>query len=152
MRSVGRKRAAVLAEFEILHKRRFGFVAENKALVIDAVEVETVGGGAAQMEREGGAVTEGTPAIARRTRFYSQGQFHDAPVLLRAEIAPGQRLYGPAIIIEPNQTIVVSFKDLGLKPSDVANFFLITTVPWMLKPLYGLVSDFAPLYGRRRKS
>jgi MFS family permease len=52
----------------------------------------------------------------------------------------------------PNQTIIVSFKDLGLKPSDVANFFLITTVPWMLKPLYGLVSDFVPLFGRRRKS
>ncbi|HKZ07851.1 MAG TPA: MFS transporter [Methylomirabilota bacterium] len=52
----------------------------------------------------------------------------------------------------PNQTITVSFKDLGLKPSDVANFFLITTVPWMLKPLYGLVSDFVPLFGRRRKS
>ncbi|OCP00001.1 MULTISPECIES: hydantoinase B/oxoprolinase family protein [unclassified Ensifer] len=99
--------ARLRAEFEELHKRRFGFVAENKALVIDAVEVETVGGGAAQMEREGGAVTSGTPDVSRRTRFYSQGQFHDAPVVLRAEIAPGQRLDGPAIIIEPNQTVVV---------------------------------------------
>ncbi|MBD9487292.1 MULTISPECIES: hydantoinase B/oxoprolinase family protein [unclassified Ensifer] len=99
--------ARLRAEFETLHKRRFGFVADNKALVIDAVEVETVGGGAAQMEGEGLATTAGAPALSRSTRFYSQGQFHDAPVALRSEIKPGQRLEGPAIIIEPNQTVIV---------------------------------------------
>ncbi|WP_312365879.1 hydantoinase B/oxoprolinase family protein [Ensifer sp.] len=99
--------ARLRAEFETLHKRRFGFVAENKALVIDAVEVETVGGGAAQMEGEGLATTEGAPALSRSTRFYSQGQFHEAPVALRSDIKPGQRLDGPAIIIEPNQTVIV---------------------------------------------
>ncbi|MBP1872086.1 5-oxoprolinase (ATP-hydrolyzing) [Ensifer adhaerens] len=99
--------ARLRAEFETLHKRRFGFVADNKALVIDAVEVETVGGGAAQMEGEGMATVEGAPALSRSTRFYSQGQFHDAPVALRSDIKPGQRLDGPAIIIEPNQTVIV---------------------------------------------
>jgi MFS family permease len=34
----------------------------------------------------------------------------------------------------------------------VATFFSITTVPWLVKPLYGLISDFVPLFGRRRKS
>src|SRR5262245_5878770 len=52
----------------------------------------------------------------------------------------------------PNQTLTVVFKDRGLSPSAVANFFLITTIPWMIKPLYGLLSDFVPLFGRRRKS
>ncbi|MFC0809581.1 hydantoinase B/oxoprolinase family protein [Ensifer sp. P24N7] len=99
--------ARLRAEFERLHRRRFGFVAENKALVIDAVEVETVGGGAAEMEAEGLAVTAGDVAPNRRTRFYSQGAFHDAPVGLRSQIRPGQKLTGPAIIIEANQTIVV---------------------------------------------
>jgi 5-oxoprolinase (ATP-hydrolysing) len=95
------------SEFERLHKRRFGFIAENKALVIDAVEVETVGGGAAEAEIEGLALTPGEPTLKRRTRFYSQGAFHDAPVALRSEIKPGQSLNGPAIIIEANQTIVI---------------------------------------------
>ncbi len=99
--------ARLRREFEHLHRRRFGFVAENKALVIDAVEVETVGGGAAEMEAEGLAVTAGDVVPNRRTRFYSQGAFHDAPVALRSEINPGQKLTGPAIIIEANQTIVV---------------------------------------------
>jgi MFS family permease len=52
----------------------------------------------------------------------------------------------------PNQTIVVSFKDAGYTPSAVADFFLVTAIPWMIKPVYGLVSDFVPLFGRRRKS
>ncbi|WP_322887435.1 hydantoinase B/oxoprolinase family protein (plasmid) [Sinorhizobium medicae] len=99
--------ARLRRDFEHLHKRRFGFIAENKALMIDAVEVETVGGGAAEMEAEGLAATAGELVPGQRTRFYSQGMFHDAPVALRSQVQPGQKLAGPAIIIEPNQTIVV---------------------------------------------
>jgi predicted MFS family arabinose efflux permease len=51
-----------------------------------------------------------------------------------------------------NQTITVVLKDRGLSAGQVAAFFSITTVPWLLKPVYGLVSDFVPLFGRRRKS
>jgi MFS family permease len=29
---------------------------------------------------------------------------------------------------------------------------LMSTIPWLIKPVYGLVSDFLPLFGRRRKS
>ena len=29
---------------------------------------------------------------------------------------------------------------------------LITLIPWVIKPLYGLLSDFVPLFGRRRQS
>ena len=39
-------------EFERLHKRRFGFVAEDKPLFVEAVEVEAIGGAAAEMEAE----------------------------------------------------------------------------------------------------
>jgi MFS family permease len=52
----------------------------------------------------------------------------------------------------PNQTIIVVLKDRGFSAGQVATFFLITTVPWMIKPVYGLISDFVPLFGRRRKS
>jgi MFS family permease len=52
----------------------------------------------------------------------------------------------------PNQTITITFKDQGLSAGQVATFFSITTVPWLVKPLYGLISDFVPLFGRRRKS
>jgi Na+/melibiose symporter-like transporter len=52
----------------------------------------------------------------------------------------------------PNQTITIVLKDRGLSAGQVADFFLITTVPWFIKPLYGLLSDFVPLFGRRRQS
>lgn len=52
----------------------------------------------------------------------------------------------------PNQVITVFFKDQGYTPSQVASFFLISSIPWFIKPIYGLISDFVPLFGRRRKS
>jgi len=52
----------------------------------------------------------------------------------------------------PNQTVTVVLKERGLSAGTVATFFTITTVPWLIKPLYGLVSDFFPLFGQRRKS
>ena len=52
----------------------------------------------------------------------------------------------------PNQTITVVLKDAGLGAGLVANFFAVSTVPWLIKPVYGLLSDFVPLFGRRRLS
>src|SRR5262249_22976715 len=52
----------------------------------------------------------------------------------------------------PNQTITISLKDAGLSAGQIATFFAITTVPWLIKPVYGLLSDFVPLFGYHRKS
>src|SRR5687768_4994355 len=51
----------------------------------------------------------------------------------------------------PNQTITIIFKDSGMSAGQVANFFAISGTPWLLKPVYGLLSDFVPVFGRRRK-
>ena len=95
------------SQFETLHKRRFGFVAEDKPLVVEAVEIETIGGAAADIAVELEAAAEGEAEAARRTAFYSNGASHEAAVVLRQAIKPGQTVTGPAIIIEPNQTIVI---------------------------------------------
>jgi MFS family permease len=53
----------------------------------------------------------------------------------------------------PNLSITFFLKDtLGLSAAQTATFFSITVIPWLIKPLYGLISDFVPLFGRRRKS
>jgi MFS family permease len=53
----------------------------------------------------------------------------------------------------PNLSITFLLKEnLGLSAADTATFFTITTIPWLIKPLYGLISDFLPLFGQRRKS
>ncbi|HMH52753.1 MAG TPA: MFS transporter [Candidatus Acidoferrum sp.] len=52
----------------------------------------------------------------------------------------------------PVQTMTLVLKERGLSSSGVADFFLLSTIPWVIKPLYGLLSDFVPLFGRRRQS
>ncbi len=41
---------------------------------------------------------------------------------------------------------------LDFTTAETALFFAAITIPWMLKPLYGLISDFLPIFGSRRKS
>src|SRR5262244_4076747 len=52
----------------------------------------------------------------------------------------------------PNQTLTIVLKERGLSAGQVATFFTVSTIPWLIKPVYGLLSDFVPLFGRRRKS
>jgi MFS family permease len=40
----------------------------------------------------------------------------------------------------------------GWTPVEVAAALAIFNLPWVIKPLYGLISDFIPLFGYRRKS
>ena len=99
--------ARLRSAFEALHLRRFGFIAAGGGLVVEAMEIEALGGGARFEEPESDSLASGTPAAVRTTQFYSQGIMHTAPVVLRAAMAPGQTLAGPGIIIEANQTIVI---------------------------------------------
>jgi len=99
--------AEMKTAFETAHKARFGFIDENKDLVVEAVSVEAVGGGAKFTEPVLPTTRKPLPSPARRTKFYSQGQWHDAAVFTREQLAPGQSVHGPAIVIEPHQTIVV---------------------------------------------
>ena len=40
----------------------------------------------------------------------------------------------------------------GWTPLQITAYLTIFNVPWIIKPLYGVVSDFIPLFGYRRKS
>jgi hypothetical protein len=40
----------------------------------------------------------------------------------------------------------------GWSPLQVTAFVTLFNLPWIIKPIYGLVSDFLPLFGYRRKS
>src|SRR5947207_15708265 len=51
-----------------------------------------------------------------------------------------------------NQAITIVLKDRGLTACQLADFLLISTIPWLSKPLYGLLSDLVPLLGRRRQN
>jgi 5-oxoprolinase (ATP-hydrolysing) len=98
--------ADIATAFEAAHRKQFGFAFEGKQLVVESFEVEAVGGGA-DIDEATLPLSSEPPAEAERTRFYSQRAWHDAGVFLRADLFPGASVAGPALIIEPHQTIVV---------------------------------------------
>jgi 5-oxoprolinase (ATP-hydrolysing) len=102
-----RDRAAAIASFEKAHKAQFGFSFENRSVVVEAVEIA-----AATRLRKTANQSASTPAIRspdtddiRKVHF--NGAWLDTPIFRRASLAPGDRMAGPALIIEDNQTIVV---------------------------------------------
>jgi 5-oxoprolinase (ATP-hydrolysing) len=98
---------AMQRAFEKAHKARFGFIDRNKQLVVEAVSVEAIGGGAKFNEKTARRSSAKLPKSARSTRFYSAGQWHKANVYTRDQLKIGAKVKGAAIIIEPHQTIVV---------------------------------------------
>ena len=91
--------------FEHMHRTRFGFADKGRAIVIESVSVEAVAPGyAVETTSDIRAPRERVP---RTTRMYTEGAWHEAAVHMREELAPGARFEGPAILIEPHQTIVV---------------------------------------------
>lgn len=54
------------------------------------------------------------------------------------------------LIMQPLQFY---FKEtMGFNAEQTTAYLSVLTIPWMIKPLYGLISDFVPLFGYRRKS
>ena len=99
--------AAMKRAFETAHKARFGFIDRKKQIVIEAVSVEAVGGGAKFTETAARRSRAALPKPALQTQFFSGGDWHKANVYTRDQLKPGSRVKGAAIIIEPHQTIVV---------------------------------------------
>ena len=98
--------SGMLSAFELAHKQQFGFAYQQKPVVVEALEVETLGGGAGLSEPDL-PLSGDTPAPAAETRFYSDGAWHDARIYKRNRLRPGMSVQGPALLIEPHATIVV---------------------------------------------
>ncbi|GGB92962.1 5-oxoprolinase [Novosphingobium endophyticum] len=100
--------AAMTAEFEAAHRRRFGFATPGRGIFIESIEVETVLAGQriASMplpRRPGG----GQAAPAGRAPLWSKGASHHAPVYDREALLAGDVIAGPARIREALATTVV---------------------------------------------
>ncbi|HEY1385696.1 MAG TPA: hydantoinase/oxoprolinase family protein, partial [Dongiaceae bacterium] len=99
--------AAIKASFEEAHRRQYGFIVPDKGLIVDSVSIEAIGRTEAVAD----------PVLATEARFdakpkaqvpfWAEGLHHQAPVLERSEMRPGQEAPGPAIILEPTSTTIV---------------------------------------------
>lgn len=100
--------AEMRAGFEVAHRKRFGFISPEKAVEIEAVEVEAIGGGTLIEETETPfAARPSAPAPQSRADIFTHGRWHDVPVYARAGLPPGAEIDGPALVIEDHQTVVL---------------------------------------------
>lgn len=98
---------AMETAFEEAHRQRFGFSQSGHDLVVEAIAVETIGGGAVVPAVERILAEEPVALPDHFAQIFSQGEWHEGRVVRRDELAPGQLLVGPALLIEPNQTVVI---------------------------------------------
>ncbi len=94
-------------DFEQVHQQRYGFIQTNKTLIVESLSVEVVGQMPipAEMARSDTRTSPLQPTT--NVPVYTAGYWHDTPVYLRTNLVPGDRLIGPALIMESTSTIVV---------------------------------------------
>jgi 5-oxoprolinase (ATP-hydrolysing) len=97
--------AEMTAAFHAEHRARFGFCDPARELICVALESETVSGGGMPQACVDLPIT---PAIPMTTRqVYFDTGWRDAPVFQREQLAIGQKLSGPALIVEAGSTLVL---------------------------------------------
>lgn len=98
----------MIDDFEQAHKQRFGFIAKERGLVVEALSVEAVGTTESITGETAYTKTSVAPAIPHTAvDMVSCGQHLAAPLYLREKLLAGQRITGPAVIVEQTGTVVV---------------------------------------------
>jgi len=101
--------AELRAGFAEAHRARFGFDAGEATLVIEAVTVEAIGKAAdlTEPERDTARRDEAEIETAARRPVWLAGGWHETRFVDRAAMRPGDRLTGPAVIVEPHTAILI---------------------------------------------
>ncbi|MGN6585164.1 MAG: hydantoinase B/oxoprolinase family protein, partial [Rhizobiaceae bacterium] len=99
--------AAARAGFEAAHKGQFGFVYDDKPMVIEAVGVEGVDGRAGNGDEVEEPLSDREVRPIETRPIFCEGEWRDAGIFRRTDLHPGSRVPGPALVIEGHQTIVV---------------------------------------------
>jgi 5-oxoprolinase (ATP-hydrolysing) len=145
--------------FELAYKQRFSFLMEGKSLVVEAVSVEAIIAGNAPTEPKL-PMSELRAVNARESvRMYSGGKWHEASLVVREDMRPGDVIPGPAIIAEKNTTTVIEpgwsaqLTDLDhlildrVKPRDIMFAAGTTVDPVLLEVFNNLFMNIAEQMG-----
>ncbi|HEU0223324.1 MAG TPA: hydantoinase B/oxoprolinase family protein [Paracoccaceae bacterium] len=102
--------AELRAAFAQAHRARFGFDPGERPLVIEAVSAEAIGAAAdlAEAVREEVARDEEGYETARVAPVFIDGAWVEARFVRREAMGPGDRLTGPAVLVEPHTSILVA--------------------------------------------
>lgn len=95
--------------FESAHKQRFGFIARERSLIIEALSFEGVGH--SETVEDDGCQPKNSPATPLKAEdsvdMVSEGVHGPTPLFQRHTITQGQPIEGPAIIAEKTGTVIV---------------------------------------------
>ncbi len=94
-------------DFERAHKAQFGFFYDEKPMVVEAISVEGQDARPAGRDEADVGTEDANASTDERRRMFCEGAWHEAGVYRREGLAPGNKVAGPALIIESHQTIVV---------------------------------------------
>ncbi|BAY17421.1 hypothetical protein NIES21_32590 [Anabaenopsis circularis NIES-21] len=94
-------------QFEELHRQRYGFIAAEKQLIVEAVAVEVVAKHDAPEEAVITRKNGKEPVAVATVMMYTTGTWQTTPVYQRQDLQPGDCIAGPAIIVETTGTNVI---------------------------------------------
>ncbi|HEY6277439.1 MAG TPA: hydantoinase B/oxoprolinase family protein [Streptosporangiaceae bacterium] len=113
----------MIAAFEQAYRRYFAFLMRGKTIIVEAVSVEAAAApepsvlaatGPGREDAAGAALLPGNrPEPGNGTgrgasvRLHARGEWADVPLARRSGLRPGERLAGPALIVEDFATTVV---------------------------------------------
>ncbi len=97
--------AAMATAFHEQHRMRFGFSDPGRSLICTALEMETVEGGGEPEALAGLPATPAEPFAQRK--LFLDGEWRPTPMYRREQMAVGQGVTGPALIVEAGSTLVL---------------------------------------------
>ncbi|HUW80818.1 MAG TPA: hydantoinase B/oxoprolinase family protein [Acidocella sp.] len=97
--------ADMIQQFEVAHKRLFGFVSPEKSLMAETVVVEALSPGEAINEPE--IAEKPMPTPLETVQIHTAGTAQNAPVFERTALGAGAKISGPALLREQNATTVI---------------------------------------------
>ncbi len=95
-----------IRNFESAHRERFGFVMEDREIVLETLQVEGIGGSKSlpvYHERE----RKHLPQSSCQTELYIEGDLRSVQHYVRENLSPGAVLSGPCIVTEETGTTIL---------------------------------------------
>ena len=104
--------AEMVTSFEQAYRQHFSFLMRGKTILVEAVSVELAAASSAQAGKLPNGMPQDHPPRPEQARagataaMYAAGAWADVPLVRRRDLRPGQRVDGPALIVEDFATTV----------------------------------------------
>jgi 5-oxoprolinase (ATP-hydrolysing) len=132
--------AAMRESFETLHRRRFGFVAADKTLIVESLEAEATGRSGSPGPGPTATVPATAPLPIPDARIRMAGADRTATIVHREGLAADSVIDGPAIVLEQTGTTVIEPGWRGTTDAAL-NLILERVVPLAQRRAVGTEAD-----------